>query len=407
MPGRATLAAPVRSEMALTIPLPYRRLSNFYFWYYGLLGLLHPFWAVFLSHRNFSSSEIGLLIAALMGTRVISPNLWGWIADHSGRRMGTIRTGAALGLLAFLGIFAADGFWSMLLVVTGYSFFWNAVMPQFEALTLDYLGDHPEYYSRIRLWGSVGFIVAVIGGGYWFQERIGDFRYGGALVLMMIWLATLFVKAPPAHPHPEGSGAFRRVVFQTPVLAFLLMSFLLQLAHGIYYSFFSLHLEGAGYPRSQVGLFWALSVVAEIVLFLGMPRMLGQLSLWSIMILSLALTTLRWLLIAFFVESLWIIALAQCLHAFSFGAAHAVSIEYIRRFFAGSLRGRGQALYTSASFGAGGALGAGLGGFLWDYSPAVTFLVAAAASLLATGIAWRWLNSRRQSDRAMRELLSR
>ena len=386
-------------------PLPYTRLSAFYFWYYGLLGITHPFWPLFLTHRQFSATEIGLLLAVQMGTRVVSPGLWGWLADHTGKRMATIRLGSLLGMVAFAGIFFAQGFWEMVLVMGAYSFFWNAVMPQFEALTLDHLGDRPRDYSKIRLWGSVGFIVAVIGGGYWFQGRIEDFRVAGLVFLALIWVSTFFVGPHPGGHRQRDKGSFLAVVYQRPVLAFLVVSFLLQVAHGIYYSFYSLHLEALGYPRSQVGLFWALSVVAEIGLFMVMHRLMTAWSLRGILVLSLLLTALRWLLIATLADSSAVLVFAQCLHAFSFGACHAVSIEYLRRFFPGSFRGRGQAMYTSVSFGAGGATGALVGGLVWDYSATLTFVIAGVLSLAAAAVAHWWLDYRRQGEGPLREQL--
>lgn len=387
------------------IPVPRKRLSAFYFWYYGLLGITHPFWALFLSHRQFSPTEIGLLLAIQMGTRIVSPNLWGWLADRTGRRMATIRMGAFLGFLSFCGIFWVSDFAGMVMVMAAYSFFWNAVMPQFEALTLEYLSDEPQNYSRIRLWGSVGFIVAVVLGGYWFQSRIEDFRVAGALFLAMIWLATLCLK-PKQEEHHDGSDApFLQVLKQKPVVAFLVVSFLLQVAHGIYYSFYSLYLEDAGFLRSQVGWFWGLSVVAEIGLFMVMHRMLTNWSLWRLLLLSLLMTVIRWLMIAWCRESLTILILAQCLHAFSFGACHAVAIEYLRRFFCGGHRGRGQAIYTSVSFGAGGALGALLGGVTWEVSGSATFIMAAVVSLAALLVTYFGLDHRRYPEGQMREVL--
>lgn len=389
----------------MTTPLPYKRLSAFYFWYYGLLGITHPFWPIFLTYKHFSATEIGLLLSAQMGTRIVSPNLWGWLADHTGKRMTTIRLGSFLGFLSFIGIYFASGFWEMLLVISAYSFFWNAVMPQFEALTLDYLADRSSDYSKIRLWGSVGFIIAVILGGYWFEDNIDSFRVAGLFFLAWIWLSTLFLRPSKNHVSDHHDHTFLQALMQTPVLVFLGVSLLLQVSHGIYYTFFSLHLESAGYARSEVGMLWALSVVAEIGLFLVMHRLMTNWSLREIFVFSLLLTTLRWLLIAFFETSLVIIIIAQCLHAFSFGACHALSIEYLRRFFTGSHRGRGQAIYTSASFGAGGATGALIGGFVWDYSHQATFVIAAGLSLAATVVAQFGLNWHRYGNPRLQSLL--
>lgn len=375
--------------------IPYKRLSSFYFWYFGLLGVLHPFWPIFLSHREFSPAQIGVLLAIQMGTRIVSPNLWGMLADRTGRRLGTIRLGAAMACLAFAGILVGDSFMVMVLVMAGYSFFWNAIMPQFEALTLDHLKPRPETYSLVRVWGSVGFIVSVMAGGYWFQNRIEDFAYVGLAYLALIWLSTLMVPVETSARLVPEKKSFIRILRQRPVLAFLAMSCLLQVAHGIYYAFFSLQLEAAGYGRAAIGAFWAIGVVAEIVLFLVMHRFMSSRSLWWIMVFSLILTTVRWLLIGHFTDQTAVLVVAQCLHAFSFGACHAAAMEYIRRFFPPANRVQGQAIYSAASFGVGGAVGALLGGMLWTYQPAITFDVAALVTVFATLIAFFWLDHRK------------
>ncbi len=378
-------------------PIPYARLSSFYFWYYGLLGILHPFWPLFLSHQLFTATEIGQLLAIQMGTRILSPNLWGWLADHTGRRMGTIRLGAALGMVFFAAVFVADDFWSMALVMAGYSFFWNAVLPQFEALTLDHLHAEPHRYSDIRVWGSVGFVISVVAGGYWFEGRIDDFRIIGLVFLGMIWVSSLWVPGVERRFVRPRAGGLMKVLRQGRVQAFLLMSFLLQVAHGIYYAFYSLQLEAAGYDRGTIGLFWALSVVAEICLFVVMRRLLTRWSLWEILVVSLALTAVRWLIIGHATDWLAALLLAQCLHAFSFGACHAVSVDYLRRFFPREHLGQGQAMYSAASFGAGGAAGALLGGLLWQGGGTLTFNVAALVSLGALVVAMVALREPRET----------
>jgi MFS transporter, PPP family, 3-phenylpropionic acid transporter len=242
-------------------------------------------------------------------------------------------------------------------------------------------------------------------GGYWFQVRIEDFRIAGAVFLALIWLATLTIRPDEHQRHHQEGRPFGATLRQRPVIAFLTISFLLQVAHGIYYSFYSLYLEDAGYLRSQVGWFWSLSVVAEIVLFVGMRRLLSNWSLWHLFIVSLLLTAGRWIVIAFCDGSLPLLIFAQCLHAFSFGACHAIAIEYLRRFFKSGHRGRGQAIYTSVSFGAGGAAGALLGGLLWDFSGPLVFLVAAIVSLIALLIAYLGLDYRRQASPEWQEVL--
>ena len=140
----------------------YWRLSAFYLFYFALLGVLVPYWSLYLRDDGFSAAEIGLLMAVPQITKIGAPNLWGWLADTTGQRLRIIRTGNLLAAIIFTGVFFADGFWWMLLVLAGFSFFWNAVLAQFEVLTLSSLGRHSDRYSQIRVWGSVGFVMAVL-----------------------------------------------------------------------------------------------------------------------------------------------------------------------------------------------------------------------------------------------------
>ena len=375
--------------------VPYWRLSAFYFFYFALLGTWLPYWSLYLKSLGYSSGEIGILSALVMVTKVLAPNLWGYLADRYDCRTRIIRLGALLAVIAFGGVYFRQDFYWLAAVVVGYSFFWNAVLSQFDVLTLSHLSGQHGRYSLIRLWGSIGFIAAVLAVGAWLDHHpIVHLLYIMTALLSAIWLGSLLVAE-----NPEGltrgdrsPGSLMRILKQPAVIAFFATSFLLQFSHGPYYTFFSIHLEAQGYSKSATGMLWSLGVFAEVLLFMGMHRLLERFSLRQILIASLALTALRWWLIAEFVESVAILVFAQCLHAASFGSAHAAAVETIRRFFTAH-HGQGMALYSGLSFGAGGALGAVLSGYAWDISPAQCFWVASGAAALAAIIAWRYFET--------------
>lgn len=375
--------------------VPYWRLSAFYFFYFALLGTWLPYWSLYLKSLGYSSGEIGILSALVMVTKVLAPNLWGYLADRYDCRTRIIRLGALLAVIAFGGVYFRQDFYWLAAVVVGYSFFWNAVLSQFDVLTLSHLSGQHGRYSLIRLWGSIGFIAAVLAVGAWLDHHpIVHLLYIITALLSAIWLGSLLVAE-----NPEGltrgdrsPGSLMRILKQPAVIAFFATSFLLQFSHGPYYTFFSIHLEAQGYSKSATGMLWSLGVFAEVLLFMGMHRLLERFSLRQILIASLALTALRWWLIAEFVESVAILVFAQCLHAASFGSAHAAAVETIRRFFTAH-HGQGMALYSGLSFGAGGALGAVLSGYAWDISPTQCFWVASGAAALAAIIAWRYFET--------------
>ncbi len=373
--------------------LNYWRLSGFYFFYFALLGAYIPYWGLYLEGSGFNAREIGFITGTVMATKVVAPSLWGWLADRSGRRLRIVRLGSLLAFICFCGIFLSTRFAWLLLVVATYSFFWNAVLAQFEVITLDHLGSRYNRYSQVRVWGSIGFIGTVVGLGWLFDViAVTALPVVMALLLGGIWLCSLWVTDTRGRYRQASGVGLGKVLRQNTVWAFFLVCFLLQIAHGPYYTFFSLYLESLAYSRATIGELWALGVVAEVLLFLVMHRLLPRFGVRKIMLVSLLLAVLRWLLIGYGANWLPVLLLAQCLHAATFGAFHAVSIELIRRSFPVGLAGQGQAIYSGISFGAGGATGAVISGFLWDTSPQLTFVIASVASVLAWLIAWRFIS---------------
>ena len=372
---------------------PYWRLSGFYFFYFASLGVLVPYWGLYLQWQGFSAQEIGELTAIFLGTRIIAPNIWGWIADHHGHRMRIVRAASIAGTIAFSAILINNSYAWIASVMLVFSIFWNATLPQFEANTLQHLGEQSHHYSKIRLWGSIGFILSVSVLGILF-EKISIELMPTALIITMtgIWLMSLTVPESASRHLSIDHQPLRDILKQPTTLAFFAICFLILLSHGPYYTFYSIYLEEHGYSRTLIGQLWALGVIAEVVIFLFMHHFLPHFGLRFVLILSLILSTLRWLLIGFFPDILPILLFAQLLHAASFGTFHAAAIAWVHQHFVGKNQARGQALYSSVGFGAGGVLGSLLSGYLWvSPGPTATFFMAAMTTLVASLIALRWL----------------
>lgn len=382
--------------MALNTPpqhdMPYWRLSGFYWVYFASLGIIVPYWSLYLQSLDFDSQSIGELMAILMATKIVAPYVWSWIADHSGQGMKIIRLGSVLSAVSFIGVFIDSSFWWLALVMLLFSFFWNATLPQFEANTMNHLGEDTHRYSVVRLWGSLGFVVAVVVIGSLLDEH--GFQLVPVSVFILYVLISVFsfmVREAPHKPHHLNHGSILRVLKQPHILALLLICFLAQMSHGPYYTFYSIYLKQFGYSSSTLGWLWALGVIAEILLFMVMHRLMPRYGASFLLSAALLLTSVRWLLVGFFVDSLPMVIVAQCLHAASFGLYHAVAIELFHRNFQGRLQGRGQALYSAVSFGAGGAIGTLMSGAYWDvYSPQLIFAVAAAVSFIAYLVSLRF-----------------
>ena len=373
---------------------PYWRLSGFYFFYFASLGVFVPYWGLYLQWQGFSAQEIGQLTAVFLGTRIIAPNLWAWLADIHEQRMRIVRVTSIIGTLVFSALLLNNSYIWIATVMLIFSIFWNATLPQFEANTLEHLGENSHHYSKIRLWGSIGFIITVTSFGVVF-ERVSIELMPVALIVTMtgIWIMSLSVPESSHRDLTDNQQSLKDILKKPAILAFFTVCFLVILSHGPYYTFYSIYLEQNGYSRSLIGQLWALGVLAEIVVFLFMHRFIPRFGLRLILIISLLLSTLRWLLIGLFPDIIIVLIFAQLLHAASFGTFHAAAIAWVHKHFIGKNQARGQALYSSIGFGAGGVLGSLTSGYLWESpGPAFTFLLAGISTLLAAYVAHRWLN---------------
>ena len=371
------------------------RLSAWYFFYFAFIGAFAPYFTLYLQSLGFSASEIGLLMAAGPVMRMLAPAFWGWLSDRSGRRAPIVRQSAAATAAAFAVFFVAEGFWQVFAGIALTFFFWTAAHPLVEALTLDHLRGRAEDYGRIRLWGSVGFVVSVLGVGALLDLLPLPALLWACFGLLLGVLACAFAlrdgAAPPAvRPAPSLRLGLRR----PEVLALLAACFFMSAAHGPLYVFFSIHLVDHGYGKTLVGALWSLGVVAEIVVFMYLPQLMRRWSLRAILLASFALAVLRFLLIGWLVESVVLLLAAQVMHGATFGAYHAAAVAALNRWFPSQQQGRVQALYGSISFGAGGMLGNAVSGEAWTALGAGwTYTLGAAFAAVGGWLIWRGLRA--------------
>lgn len=374
--------------------LPYARLSGFYFFYYAAIGAFLPYWALYLQTLGYSPLDIGIGAAMYSALRLFAPVAWGWIADHWQIRMPMIRMASLAAPLTFLvPLESAELVWLVLQMLL-LSFCLNAVLPQLEVLTLNHLYRRESDYGRIRLWGSVGFVLAVLLVGP-VLDRTGLSPVPWIIAGLMLAMGVLSLSVPESgfhESHSESTDGLFTVLRRPEVLALLVACFLSQFSFAPYYGFFSLYLEEHHYSKSITGVLWSLGVIAEVGVFLYMVRLQERFGSRLLMLWALALTAVRWAAQVLFIDNLVMLLLVQCLHLASFGLYHAVSVHLIHQMFRGRLQGRGQALYSAVSFGAGGALGSYLAGHMWEQiSPDAVYWMAAVSAALGWWVAWRWL----------------
>lgn len=362
----------------------YLSLSSFYFFYCAILGAVLPYFGVYLKDSGFSTSLIATSSAILLASNIVAPNFWGWLTDKLGKRARIIQIGNLLACLSFALLFWVESPWAVLFAVVVFSFCWQGLIAQFEVVTLEEIKDTTLTYGRIRMWGSVGFVGTVSALGLLFdQVSIGYFPHVTLLLFILLWVSTLNIQDTAFLKSAQLGSKLLDTLKKPSMLLVLVAIMFVNISHGIYYTFFSIYLEGLGYSTSVIGGLWTAAIVAEISMFLVINKLFQRLTLHTILLVSLFMGVVRWACLAFYSDSLVVLMFSQTLHAFTFSAVHSVMIEHIQREFKPEHQGKGQAIYNSFCVSAGAGIGAGLAGWLWDWSQSGTFMISTLIAIIA------------------------
>ena len=343
---------------------PFAALSATYF---AHIGFFNPYLPLWLKHLGFPIVVISLLASVQSLTRVFAPYAWGALSDHTGERVRLLRLSAAIALAASAGLWVAGGPWWIAAVLLLLFTHTSSMMSLTEAAMAQLVAGDWGRYGRVRLWGSVGFMVTVFSAGAWFEQfGMGHFPGWTAVTLAGVFACTLWlpdVREKPATAHARGEPVLP--VLRQPVVRWFFASLLFHvMAHFAVYGFFSLYLDARGYGKAMIGLLWAVSVLVEIVWFFSQGRWLRALPMTSWLVVCGWAAVVRMALTGGAADWLPALFLAQVLHALTFATHHTACIAMVTEHFPGRLRGRGQALFTVIGYGLGGVVGVVAGGAL-------------------------------------------
>jgi MFS transporter, PPP family, 3-phenylpropionic acid transporter len=390
------LKFPARAGLA-----PFAALSASYF---AHIGFFNPYLPLWLKDLGYSLVAIGLLTAVQSSTRVFAPYIWGWLSDHTGERVRLMRYCSVVAMLTSLALWISGLSYAWLLVVLLVMFtHTSSMMPMSEAAMAHHVsgtaGFDAKRYGRVRLWGSLGFLVTVLGAGFLFEKfGIGLFPSITALSLLAVvgsvfWMPDVrSLKAKNGSSPGQNGPSLLSKLKQPGVAWFFASVFFHVLAHMAVYLFFSLYLDAAGYSKATIGMLWAVSVLVEIGFLYGQGRFFGRLSLHQWFLLCALVVAFRMGITAVGVGSLLLLVLAQALHGLTFATHHTAVTAYLSKEFDGVWRGRGQALYTVIGYGVPGVL-AGLGGGWVSQSFGLSgvFWLASLAGLISAACAFKLL----------------
>lgn len=370
------------------------RLALFYATVFTVVGIQLPYWPVWLKAKGLDATEIGMLLAASYLTKLLATPMVGHWVDRRGDRRLPLILLAAGSMLAFLLFNFAEDFWALLAVSVIAVGLFSAMMPVGDNMTMLTAPTAGLEYGRIRLWGSLTFILAATLGGRLLADRPVDI----VLWLIVGGLAATIL-ACCLLPDPKTRQASGRppvrlgVLLANPLfLTFLAAGSLIQVSHVIYYGFATLHWRAAGLSDTAIGLLWSEGVVAEILLFAYSGAVLRRFGPAQLIVIAGLGGLLRWTVTGLSHDTA-VLAIVQVLHAATFGATHLGAMHFLSRSVPHALSARAQGLYSSVTSGLAPGIALLGSGRLYEALGGHAFLVMGAIAL-AGGLAALRLSSR-------------
>ncbi|NHB93338.1 3-phenylpropionate MFS transporter [Photorhabdus cinerea] len=363
-----------------------RWLALDYFTYFFSYGIFLPFWAVWLQGEGIAPDMIGVLLGAGLVSRFLGSLLIAPTVKNPAKLIVALRILALLTLIFVVG-FTLGNHWAWLLfVMIGFNLFFSPMMPLGDALAGTWQKQFPFDYGKIRVWGSIAFIISSALTG----ELISIWGHYAILITMLFSvLSTLLVTLlkPSIMPASEVKSdkidvvSFKQLLSEKPICQFLLCVALLQGAHAGYYSFSAIYWEKLGYSASVVGYLWSLGVVAEVVIFTLSNKLFRRWSARDLLLLSGICGVVRWGLMATFTE-LPVLIVVQILHCGTFTVCHLAAMRFIGARKEEEIV-RLQAAYSALAMGGAIAVMTVVAGFMYDYLHSGIFWVMALVAFPA------------------------
>ncbi len=306
-------------------------VAAFYAAFFLVSGISLPFLPVWLAAKGLDAPEIGAVLAAPLVVRLIVVPLSTRLADTFAITRGALVVTAVASVAGFCLVGVGSGFAFILVAISLASVASTPIVPLADAYALRGLAERRRAYGPVRLWGSVSFIVANLGGGL-VLDLAGAANLIWALVAAQVAIAGAALWLPaPARTVTMGSRRAVVSLWRAPgYLAVVVASSLIQASHAMLQGFATLQWSGRGLDGALIGGLWGLGVVAEIALFALSGRLVSAAGPMGMIALGALGGMLRWVAMAFDPPTA-ALPFLQCLHALSFGATHLGTMDVLTR----------------------------------------------------------------------------
>jgi len=349
-------------------------LASFYFFYFSIVGVYVIFLPKVLTMALYSPSDIGLILGAAPLIRFLLPFAFTKYLRLNKKSFNISIIIMFLSALAFY--FSIHNFFALFLSNVGLGIGMSLILPYIENLALEYLGK--ERYGKIRLFGSIGFIlVALI-----LVKYLSSVDTALLFLLTLTGITSLFAfilvwQSHKLHQHKEEVKNDVQLLRDWKLWVSLM---LMQMSFGAFYNFFTIYETAHGISLEMTINLWVFGVIVEIIMLYIQGRFL-RFNLLYVLNITILSAVIRWVLLFLYPQNLSILFFSQSLHALSFALFYSASITYLHQIYKSKVLA--QQFYSGITFGLGGFLGAIVFGYIYEYIPSYTFLVAAFIAFIS------------------------
>ena len=359
-------------------------MGLYYLGFFGVYGVLLPFWALWLKGEGTSTEMIGTMLAfALLarsaGALLLTRNLATTVSLLQAMRRLTLTS-----IITFAGFYLSNNVYVVFLLVVITNFVFSPLMALGEAMAAKLVRYNNMDYGKTRLWGSIGFMLASALTGVLvesFDHQVILFTIIAGLAALLLLTVTPVRNLPQdTTTSSKRSSSFIAILSRPSFWPFLLITALLQGAHAAYYGFGAVYWQDIGISETYIGYFWSMGVVGEIFFLAVGRRLFANTSMATMFVIATLGSIVRWLTLSYAVD-VTVIMLSQLLHGVTFGIAHLAAMRYISENVADEDTMTVQAIYAAIPFSLAIALLTFLSGLFYPDLKENIFILMAIAVL--------------------------
>lgn len=380
-------------------------LTLFWFIYFGSLGILFPYFSLYLRESaGLSGTELGVILAIPPFVGMIAQPFWGQVADRTGARSGILAwltLGTALG---YLGLGFVQGFWPIVAAMIALALVGTAVFPILTSVSFGILrGAGPHAFGHVRVWGTIGFFVLVVAFPMLLQAQRAPhgperLLQPGLELMFPVMAATVSVAACVAFFLPKKGavalravrGDWRELLRNRTFVRFLWFALIAHfLMHGPMW-LFPLFVRSRGGDMNTIRGMWILMLLVEIPLVLATGSGLKRIGARGLLAVGVAVGGLRWLLCAL-IANPYLLFAVQALHGITVVGLILGSPIYLDAVAPERLRSTAQSVFSMVSVGIAGIVSNAAAGWLVDRGGTDLLYLVCGLGSLALGALAPWI----------------